>query len=143
MDRPISAKVIYDTIAADSDIVNALGTYEFRKGQIAPAISIVSPGADLPLIRNVSGVECIIQDTGDVTPMNFLTEGPNIHVQWSVFLVCFEPATGGEMTEIVGLICKRFANSYSIQTVATPDGAGSLVQTKIIIDSKMPILSKA
>ena len=106
---------------------------------MSPAISIVSPGQDLPPLRNVKGVECIIQDVGNVTPTNYLTDAADMEVKWQVFVVAFEPATGADLMEATKHICSKFAGSQSLQTVAASDGIGALVQNKIIIDSRMPI----
>ena len=64
---PTSAQVIYDILVADPTFSGLIGTYTFKAGQTSPAISIVTPGTDIPSLRKVRGVECVIQDTGDFT----------------------------------------------------------------------------
>ena len=119
-----------------------LGTYEWRAGQTTPALSIVSAGEDLPPLRNVQGVECIIQDAGDFTKNEYLTgEAPRLTITWSVFLVSWEPSKGSDLQVAAEAACRRFLGSQAIQTVATSDGLGSLVQTKLIIRSDMPIVA--
>ena len=139
---PTSAQVIYDTLAADTNFTNLLGTYEFRAGQTTAALSIVSAGEDMPALRNVQGVECIIQDAGDFTKNEYLTgDAPRLTVSWSVFLVSWEPSKGSDLQLAAEAACSRFLGSQAIQTVATSDGLGSLVQTKLIIRSDMPIVA--
>ena len=139
---PTSAQAIYDVLANDANFVTLLGTYEFRAGQAAPAISIVTAGADLPALRKVQGVECVIQDAGDFTKSEYLTgEAARLTVRWSVFLVCWEPATGADLQAAAEYACGRFLGSEAIQTVAVSDGLGAQVQTKLIIRSDMPILA--
>ena len=139
---PTTAQVIYDVLAADSDFVAMLGSYNFRgnsSGEI-PALSIVTAGEDMPALRRVQGVECIIQDAGDTTASNYLTgDAPILHTSWSVFLVCWEDATGAEMQKAVEHILGRFTGSSAFQTVSTTDGLGALVQTKVQIMSHLPI----
>ena len=107
-----------------------------------PAISIVSAGEDMPAIRNVSGVECIIQDAGDFTRNEYLTgDAARLTINWSVFLVAWEPAKGANLQAAAERACSRFLGSEAVQTVATADGLGSLVQTKLMIRSDMPILA--
>ena len=137
---PISAQVIYDTLSVDTVLTNIIGTYEFKAGQAGPAISIVTAGADMPPLRNVSGVECIIQDSGPTTAQNYYDEIDTV-VQWPIFLVCWEPSTGSDLQLATERIMKRFLNSESIQVVSTPDGLGSLVQNNIVVYSNMPILA--
>lgn len=139
---PTSAQVIYDVLAADTEFTNLLGTYEFRAGQTTTALSIVSAGEDMPALRNVQGVECIIQDAGDFTKNEYISnDAARLTVSWSVFLVAWEPVKGSDVQAAAERACSRFLGSQAIQTVATADGLGSLVQTKLIIRSDMPVLA--
>jgi len=139
---PTSAQVIYDTLAADTTFTDLLGTYEFRAGQTTTAISIVSAGEDMPALRNVQGIECVIQDAGDFTRNEYISnDAARLTVNWSVFLVAWEPAKGADLQGAAERACSRFLGSRAVQTVATADGLGSLVQTKVMIRSDMPILA--
>ena len=96
----------------------------------------------MPALRSVEGVECIIQDAGDFTRSEYLTSDPaRLSVSWSVFLVAWEPSTGADLQAAAEVASRRFLGCQSMQTVATSDGLGSLVQTKLIIRSDMPILA--
>ena len=139
---PTTAQAIYDVLAADATFTGLLGTYEFRAGQTVTAISIVSAGEDMPALRNVQGVECIIQDAGDFTKNEYISnDAARLTVNWSVFLVAWEPAKGSDLQAAAERACSRFLGSQAIQTVAVSDGLGALVQTKVIIRSDMPILA--
>ena len=139
---PTTAQAIYDVLAADTAFTDLLGTYEFRAGQTTTALSIVSAGQDMPALRNVQGVECVIQDAGDFTKNEYISnDAARITVRWSVFLVSWEPSTGADLQAAAERACNRFLGSEAIQTVATTDGLGSLVQTKVMIRSDMPILA--
>ena len=139
---PTSAQVIYDTLAADATFMSLLGTYDFRGGGgTLPAISIVSSGQSLPAVRNVQGVECVIQDAGDTEQFNYLTDASDLRTKWRLFIISWEPSTGADLQAAVNRVCRRFAGSNSIETVAVSDGAGALVQTMVTIQSHMPILA--
>ena len=107
---PTTAQVIYDVLAADGDFVAMLGSYNFRgnsSGEI-PALSIVTAGEDMPALRRVQGVECIIQDTGNTIASNYLTgDQPRLTTTWSVFLVAWEGSTGAELQVASEHILKR------------------------------------
>jgi hypothetical protein len=138
---PTTAQVIYDVLSSDPEFSAALGTYTFRAGQSLPAISLVSPGTDLPAVRKVRGLECIVQDAGDLTNSYYLTgDAPRTKVTWSVFLVSWKPSTGADMQVAAERACRIFMGSEAVQTVAVADGLGAQVQTKVIIRSDMPIL---
>ena len=138
---PTSAQVIYDTLAADATFTSYLGSYNFKTGDgpIA-ALSVITPGEDLPSIRNVQGIECIIHDAGDTQQTTYLTGDMDLRTQWSVFLVSWEPSTGAELQVAADHMLRRFNGAQMVQTVATVDGLGSLVQTKIMISSFNPII---
>ena len=139
---PTTAQVIYDVLAADATFMGLLGTYSFRAGQTMPAISIVTAGEDIPALRNVQGVECVIQDAGDFTKNEYISNDPaRVTVNWSVFLVAWEPAKGSDLQTAAERACSRFLGSEAVQTVAVSDGLGALVQTKVMIRSDMPILA--
>ena len=138
---PTSAQVIYDTLVADTTFMAFVGSYEFKAGQTVPAVSIVTPGQDLPSVKKVSGVEVVIHDAADVRRKDYLTDSSDIIVDWSVFFICWEPATGLELTAAVSRAMERFSGSMSFETVAVADGLGAQVQTKLIVKGDMPVLA--
>jgi hypothetical protein len=140
---PTSAEIIYNTLSGDSSFTAMLGTYTFKGNtSTLPAISILSAGQDLPGLNNVGGVECIIQDTGDIIKNEYLTgDAARLTVVWSVFLIAWGNTTGTQLQTAAEKVCSHFLGSQSIQTVATSDGLGSTVQTKVLINSDMPIIS--
>ena len=139
---PTSAQIIYDVLSVDATFTGFLGTYDFRAGTgPVTALSIVSAGQDMPAVRNVTGVECIIQDAGDSTAQDYLTGAPDIVTTWNLFLVAWEPSKGSDIQIATDHLLKRFVGPRAVQTVAASDGLGALVQNKVFILSNMPIRS--
>lgn len=136
---PVTAQVVYETLSADTELMSIVGTYEFKAGQTLDAISIVTAGEDMPSLRKVQGVECIIQDSGDTRQQKYYDKVDTV-TTWSVFLVSWEPSTGADLQRATERILKRFLNAEANQVVSTADGLGSLVQNRIQIRSNMPIL---
>ena len=142
---PTTALAIYNVIKGLSD-TNAISLGAYILNSPAPsggqtALSILSPGEELPAVKKVEGVECIIQDTGDFVKNEYITNDPaRLSISWSVFLVAWDGATGADMQAIAQAICAKFYGSEAIQTVATDKGLGAKVQTKLIIKSDMPII---
>ena len=136
-----SARVIYETLASDNTFSSFLGAYSWASGGSAAAISIVSPGENIPGAKGVNGVECIINDVGNMSPQykydGLITSG----VTWNVFLIAWGDATGADVQQAAEHLVSRFPGSFSIDTTATPDGLGSIVQTMVQIRSNMPILA--
>lgn len=137
---PTNPQVIYDTLVADAEFMSYIGEYTFTAGQAIPAISIVTPGADLPAVKEATGVEVVIHDTADLSRKNYLTDSADIDAKWTMFLICWEPATGTDMTLAAMRALGIFSGSVSFETVSVADGLGALVQTAIQIPSDMPIL---
>ena len=138
---PTTPKVIYDTLVADAEFMSHLGQYQFKAGQTAPAISVVTPGRELPSVKTVTGVEVIIHDVADLKRKNYLTDDADIDANWTIFLICWEPATGDDMTQATMRVLKRFSGARSYETVAVADGIGAMVQTAVEIPSDKPILA--
>ena len=85
---PTSAQAIDEALSADATFTARLGTYDVRAGsELVTALAIVSAGQDMPAVRNVSGLECIIQDAGESVTQDYLTGVPDIVTTWSLFLV--------------------------------------------------------
>lgn len=137
---PTSAQVIYETLATDSEFLALIGEYTFKAGQTVPAMSIVTPGQDLPSVKKVSGIEVVIHDAADVKRRDYLTSDANLFIDWKVFFICWTPATGLNLTAAVARAMERFAGSMSFETVAVADGIGAQVQTMLTIKGDMPIL---
>lgn len=137
---PTSAQVIYNVLATDAQFLSLIGEYSFRAGQTTPAVSIVTPGQDLPAIKEISGVEVVIHDAADVKRYDYLTSDANLYIDWKIFFICWQPATGLELTAAVSRAMQRFAGSMSFETVAVADGIGAQVQTMLVVKGNMPIL---
>ena len=136
---PVSPEVIYSTLEADAEFTSYLGQYRFVGGQELPALSIQSPGGDMPGMDAITGLECIIHDAADLRRTDYYNS-TNIETSWRVFLICWEPATGGDMTSAATRVLQIFSGATSMETVAVSDGLGALVQTMIIVPSDRPIL---
>lgn len=136
---PNSPQVVYDTLAGDTAFTDLLGEYTFANGQTGQALSVQSPGGDLPGLKKIEGLECIIHDTADLRTNSYYGS-VNVESTWRVFMICWEPATGYDMTAAVTRMLKIFGAASSMETLAVADGLGALVQTMIMIPSDKPIL---
>lgn len=135
---PDTSAIVYETIAADSDMMALIGSYTFKAGQAVPALSVMTPGQDLPSIRSVKGLEVVIHDIADISRMDMY--GSSIFKKdWKVFIMCWEGSTGAEATQLIELMMKKFSGATSIETVAVAEGLGAVVQTKVVIPSDRPI----
>ena len=119
-----------------------VGEYKFRGNtDPVPSISVVTPGADLPATRKVSGLEVVIQDAGEVKSTQYYNSSVQV-TTWPVFLILWDPATGTQLQGATNRIMQLFPGSEAIQVVATADGIGAMVQNKCMIKSNMPILDR-
>jgi len=137
---PTTAQIIYDAIVADAGLSPLIGTYEFEgtPGTL-PAISIVTPGQDLPSTKRIQGLEVICHDVGYSTPMNYLTkDAAYVMTQFAVFVMGWEPSTGQHLQDFIDLMLQKFQGSYTEFVTTTPDGLTAYTQAKIVIQSHMP-----
>ena len=139
---PTSPEIIYQTLNNDAEFMGHIGTYVFRQGDLlTKAISVVTPGADLPTVKETNGIECVIHDAGTMRRKEYITGQSDIDTTWSVYLICWEPANGSELTAAAQRAMRLFAGSSVLETVAVSDGLGAMAQMMVTIRSDMPILA--
>ena len=138
---PLSAQIIYDTLAADTVFMSSVGEYEFASnpGIKHPALSIVTPGQDLPSVKTVTGIEVVIHDVASIRRRDYY-DSFDLLADWKVYLICWSPGNGTDLTNAVLQAMRRFSGSTSTEVVATADGIGAIVQTLLTIPADMPIL---
>ena len=88
---PDTPGVIYRILDADPEFSSYIGTYKFANNQVENAISMLTPGSNIPGVQSVDGVECIIHDISDVKRIDFLTDSSTLINEWKVFLVAWDP----------------------------------------------------
>ena len=118
-----------------------LGTYDLRAGTVPiPAVSIITPGADLPATRKVTGLECVIHDSATIQRRDYVAGASDLVPRWSVYLICWSGANGYDMTRAAMRLMEIFGGATVNETVAVPQGLGALTQMLVSIPSDSPIL---
>ena len=136
---PTTPQVVYDTLVADATFMSFIGQYTFAAGSVLSAVSIVSPGQDLPGLKKITGLECVIHDAADVKRTDYL-DSVDATVDWRVFLISWGPSNGYTMTQAAKRLVNIFGGCRTYETVAVADGLGALAQTMAQIPSNQPIL---
>lgn len=135
-----SALLIYDTLTADSTFMSYVGNRVFKNNNTSlDAISIITPGEDLPAIKSVSGLEVIIHDVGQLAQQKYVTEDYEIMTTWKVFLLAWQGANGTTLNNAARRIMERFSNAYTLETNPAPSGLGSIAQLLTLIPSNSVI----
>jgi hypothetical protein len=136
-----SPEVIYNVLTTDSTFMELVGSRVFKAGNTAlDAISIVTPGADLPAIKSTTGLEVVIHDVSDLGRRQYVTSEIDITTTWRVFLLAWSGATGGTLNSAATRIMELFTNATTIETSPTPDGLGSIAQLLVLIPSDSVVL---
>lgn len=137
---PATPEIIYNTLAADAIFMALVGNYTFKaNNSVTPAISIVTPGGDLPDLSSIDGLEIVIHDTAQIRRMDFYGS-TNVEKNWNLYVIAWGSATGNQVTSAVERIMRTFSGSSAMEVVATPDGLTAKVQTMVMIPSDKPIL---
>lgn len=138
---PVSPEAIYDALIGDTAFASYLGTYKFSSnGSTDPSISVISPGQNLPQLRNVQGLECVIHDAATIARRDYVSGTSDLVATWNVYLICWPPSNGNDMTVATKRAMEIFGGATSIETVAVSSGLGALAQTLISIPEDTPIL---
>ena len=130
VDSPL---VIYDTLSVDTVLTPLIGTYTFTDSSTQPSISILSPGAELPNLKSVTGLEIIIHDIGIVSGQPYLTGYADPMFIWKVYLIAWPGATGETINAAVDRIASRFGHVWTIEVSARGGPLGALAQSMIMI----------
>jgi hypothetical protein len=136
---PDTPGVIYRLLDADPEFLSYIGSYKFSDGQVRNAISTLTPGANIPGVQEVTGVECIIHDISNVRRIDYLTDSSTLINEWKVFLVAWDPATGEDVNNAARRIMDLFRGATSTQTVKASEGLNARVQTVVTIPSNRPL----
>lgn len=135
---PTTPEVIYDTLVADATFSSYVGEYEFVGGNKLPSISVQTPGAVMPNLKKVTGLEVIIHDVADLRRRDFYGS-TNVETNWKVFLVVWEGSDGSGITGATRRAMEIFRGSVSFETVAVADGLGAMAQSMLEVPSDQPI----
>ena len=136
---PDTPGLIYRILDSDSEFSGYIGNYKLHGNQTLNAISIGTPGQDIPRISSVTGIECVIHDVSDVSRHEFITNDTALVNTWKLFLVCWDPATGEDLNNAARRVMEIFEGSTSIQTVKTSEGARARAQTLVLIPADKPL----
>lgn len=133
---------IYNALVGDATFMANIGQYKFLN-DAAPkdAISILTPGENLPNLESISGVEAIIHDMGDVSRRDYITSASDALVEYRIFLLLWEPGTGNDLAAAAKRTVEMFTGSRAIETVAAPKELNAMVQTLVIIPGTAVIVS--
>ena len=132
--RVTSPLDIYNTLTGDTQFMSYVGHYTFAKDDtMLDSISIVTPGQKLPALKNQSGLEVLIHDTGIVSRKDYITDASDPLITYQIFLIVWPDATGVTMTNAASRIIQLFSGSRSINIVPAPNELTSLVQTLVLI----------
>ena len=113
---------IYEALVDDTEFMTHVGTYSFVNSiSTLPSISISTPNVPIPNLENVTGLEVIIHDVGNVTRFDYLTDETLALVTYQVYLVLWtsreEPGDGSLITNATTRMVKMFSGTRSVLTV--------------------------
>jgi hypothetical protein len=135
-------EVIYDTLVADATFMALIGSRVFKNADtVLDAISIVTPGAQLPAIKSQTGLEVVIHDLVPLERREYITEDSDITNTWKVFLLAWPGATGTTMTSAARRIMELFSKASAIETNAAPSGLGAIAQLLMLVPSDSVVSS--
>lgn len=131
-----SPEVIYNVLTADSSFMSLVGTRTFKTGNtVIDAISIITPGAELPAVKSISGLEVVIHDISDLKRRDYITNDVDIVTTWRIFLLAWPGATGVTLGNAARRMMQLFSNATTIETSPTSDGLGSIAQLLVLVPS--------
>lgn len=131
-----SPEIIYQALTSDTEFMALVGETIFAAGNTSlDAISIVTPGADIPAPIKTTGLEVVIHDVANLDRRQYITDEIDITTQWKVFLLAWPGANGGTLNDAARRMMQIFTNAISIETNPTPTGLGAIAQLLVLVPS--------
>lgn len=131
-----SPETIYDTLTDDEAFMDLVGSRTFKAGDtVLDAISIATPGEELPAASSITGLEVIIHDVSDLSRRDYITNSSDIITTWRVFLVAWPGANGAVLNDAARRMMELFSKAETIETNPTPTGLGAMAQLLVLIPS--------
>lgn len=131
-----SPEIIYQALTVDETFMDLVGSTTYKTGNTTlDAISIVTPGADLPSPIKTVGLEVIIHDVADLSRREYITDEVDVTTNWKVFLLAWPGANGATLNDAARRMMTIFTKATTIETNPTPSGLGSIAQLLVLIPS--------
>lgn len=112
-----------------------VGTYTFIDNATNDSLIILTPGEKIPGLKSVSGLEVIIHDIGEMNTINYLTNYPDLVVEWKIYLIAWPNANGSTITDAGSIILEHYIGSKMIGITSAGVRAGALTQSLITVPS--------
>jgi len=131
-----SPEIIYETLTSNESFMDLVGSRIFEAGNTElSAISIITPGAELPKSKSTLGLEVVIHDVAQIDRRDYISDDSDFITTWRVFLLAWPPADGGSLNEAARLVMNSFTKAVAIETTPLPRGLGAIAQVQVVIPS--------
>lgn len=137
-----SPELIYNTLTGDTAFMALVGKRVFKAGNTElDAISISTPGEDLPAIKSMKGLEVVIHDVTAMRKKQYITSDYEIEIAWKIFLLAWPNANGSTLNAAATRILELFSKGSTIETVPLNSDIGAIAQLLVLIPSDSVILA--
>lgn len=136
-----SPEKIYETLTNDATFMQLVGKRIFKANNTElDAISICTPGAQLPGVKSISGLEVVIHDITKLERYQYITNDCDIKVTWKVFLLAWPGSNGSTMNDAAIRILQLFSKAYTIEVMPIDNNIGAIAQILVMIPSDSVML---
>jgi hypothetical protein len=135
-------EVIYETLVDDTEFMSFVGQVTYKDGSTTlDAISIVTPGAPLPAVQSIQGLEVVIHDLTGLSRREYIGDEVDITKQWRVYLLAWDGANGSTIMSAATRAMHLFSKATLIEVSPTPEGIGAIVQSLLLIPSDSVVIT--
>jgi hypothetical protein len=141
-ERADTPQKIYNVLTNDETFMALVGKRIFKAGNTElSGISIVSPGATMPAMKSITGLEVIIHDVTKLDRREYITNDYDIRATWKVFLLAWPDANGATLNAAATRIMQLFSKATSLETVPLDSDIGAIAQLLMLIPSESVVLA--
>lgn len=140
--RAENPEIIYYILTDDDDFMDLVGKRVFKSENTElDAISILTPGQDLPSIKKITGLEVVIHDLNQLNRREYITGDYDVTATWKIFLLAWPGANGKTLSNAASRIMQLFSKATMIETNPVPSGVGAIAQVLVLVPSDSAILA--
>jgi hypothetical protein len=140
--RADSPEAIYDALTADTAFMSLVGEVTFVAGDTTlDAISVSTPGAPLPAVSKITGLEVVIHDITDKDRRLYVGHEVDITTTHYVYLLAWPGANGSTLDAAATRMMELFSKATTVQTSRVPNALGAVAQALVLVPSDSVIIA--
>jgi len=138
-----SADQVLQHLQSDAVFMSLIGRYEFGNGLEQDSIVVLASNQQVPGVKNVRGVECVISRVPD-TSSRAVISGCSIRLKkWTIHLIQYKDSTPNQAVEAADRLCDLAPGATYTHLGSNFSDMAGVEQIVVKIPSLSPLIAPA